>query len=78
MATVTLHEALVIQSKIKDPVRIILLLDYTIGSDVILAHSTTEFTPIKRKTVGTEKNDRHFTPCYVDSKSESIQRRHHH
>ena len=57
MATVTLHEALVIQSKIKDPVRIILLLDYTIGSDAILAHSTTEFLhQLKGKTVGTEKN----------------------
>ena len=57
IATVTLHEALIIQSKIDDPIRIVLLLDYTIGSDAILAHSTIEFLhQLKGKTIGTEKN----------------------
>ena len=57
MATVTLHEALVMQSKIKDPGRIILLLVTPLVAMLfwhILQQSSLH--QLKGSTVGAEKN----------------------
>ncbi|RAP23958.1 hypothetical protein DID73_01970 [Candidatus Marinamargulisbacteria bacterium SCGC AG-343-K17] len=57
IATVTLLEALTIQNNINEQIKIILLLDYTIGSDAILSHSNIEHLhELEGKTIGFEKN----------------------
>jgi len=63
IATVTLFEALLIQNKSQDRIKIILLLDYTTGSDAIIAQSPIEFLhELKGKVIGIEKNTvSHFT-----------------
>jgi len=57
IATLTLFEALIINNEIPNEFFIILLLDYTTGSDAIIAQKEIEFLhQLKNKTIGFEKN----------------------
>ena len=57
IATTTLLEALLINNHTNNGIQIILLLDYTTGSDAVLAQNTIEYIDdLTNKTVGVEKN----------------------
>ena len=57
IATTTLLEALLINNQTNNDIQIILLLDYTTGSDAVLAQNTIEYIDdLTNKIVGVEKN----------------------
>lgn len=63
MATLTIYEALIAYERLNQDVTILLLLDYTIGSDGVLAQPQfTHISQLKGASIGVEKNSiSHYT-----------------
>ena len=71
LATLTIYEALLANEILNNDVQIVLLLDYTIGSDAVLSKShITHVTDLKNKLIGTEQSTiAHYTALQIINKS---------